>query len=74
MHYLFFWISYSIRNDFTIFENFSQPPQLVRETDQPIHYVIFSRTAVRALGIVWVNPHSFGVGIVHHLFFLFFTL
>ena len=29
---------------------------------------MFSGTIVRALGIVWVNSLSFGVGIVHRLF------
>ena len=29
---------------------------------------MFSGITVRALGIVWVSSHSFGVGIVHRLF------
>ena len=30
---------------------------------------MFLGTSVRALGIVWISSHSFGVGIVHRLFF-----
>ena len=51
------------------FENFSQPAQLVGEPDQRVHYFMFSRTKVRALGIVWVSSHSVEVRIVHRLFF-----
>ena len=29
---------------------------------------MFSGTADRALDIIWVSSHSFGVGIVHRLF------
>ena len=74
MHRLFFWIPYSLRNFLNIFENCSQPDRLVREPDHLVHYVLFSGTTVRALGIVWVNSHSFGVKILHRLFFGFLTL
>ena len=35
---------------------------------------MFSGTTVRALDIVWVNSHSFGVGIVHRLFIFYFLI
>ena len=53
----------------TNFENFSQPVGLVGKPDQPVHYVLFSGTTVRVLGIVCISSQPFRVGIVL-LFFL----
>ena len=51
------------------FENFSQLARPVGEPDHLVHYVLFLGTTIRALGTVWVSSHSFGIGIVHRLFF-----
>ena len=66
--FVFFWIPYSIRNVLINFDNCSELARPVGEPDKPVHYVLFSGKIVRALGIVWVSSHSFGVVIVHCLF------
>ena len=40
------------------FENFSQSDELVRKPDQPIHYVMFSGTTVRVLGIICISSQQ----------------
>ena len=70
VHHLFFCIPYSIRNVLINFEKCSQSDQPVGKPDHPDHYVLFSGIVVRALCLVWIGSHSFGVEIVHYFFFL----
>ena len=51
------------------FENFSRLDESVGKPDQPVHKVLFSGIVVKALSIVCVGSHSFGIITIHPLFF-----
>ena len=71
IHPLFFGIPYYVRKVLTNFENCTQPVELVGKPNQSVHKVPFSEITVRVICIVWVSSHSFGVRIIHRLFFWF---
>ena len=67
--HLFFWIPNYVRKVFTSFSIFSQSDGQVGKPNQPVHWVLFSGTAVWVLCFVCVGSWSFGVGIALRLFF-----
>ena len=66
---LSFWILDFLRKVLKFFEIFSQPSGLVGKSNQPVHWVRFSGTAVWVLCFLCIGSSSFGVGIVLHLFY-----
>ena len=66
----FFWIYDFVSKVLKNFEIFSQPAGPVGKPNQPVHWVIFSGTAVWVLCFICVGSWSFGVRIALHLFFL----
>ena len=58
-----------MRKVLKIFEIFTQPVGPVGKPNQPVHWVLFSRTAAWVLCLVCVGSWSFEVRIALHLFF-----
>ena len=65
----FFWIPDSLRKVLKNFESLSQPSELVRKLNHPVHLIKFVGTTVWVFGTVCVGSQSFRVRFVLRLFF-----
>ena len=63
------WIPDFLRKVLKFFEIFSQPSVPVGKSNQLVHWVRFSGTAVWVLCFLCIGSWSFGVGIVLCLFY-----
>ena len=79
MYHFFCWIPYSLNNSLTKFDNFLSTESTGWEPAQPVQWIAVevhysSKFKFRAAEFVLVISPSFGLEIIHRLFFLDFLL